>query len=157
MSEPQVMTETLGIFLELMADGHANLMGPALWFLKYFLVFETVYIGFLIAFDRIDIGYAAIKHLLLTGIIVFFIEQWPEWHVILRDSMIWLGMKASGSEKSIVDIFDPSALTLQGIELARPLISWASELSFRGALQNLFTISMCGLAVVIIVFSFVIG
>lgn len=124
-----MMTETLERFTTAISFGYTALAPEALNLLKYFIVFEIFFFGVMVMYTRVTVSHEALKKLLAIGFYIWLIPNMGFVSEQILQTFAHAGIFAGGNVLSANELFDPSAITTKGLDIALPLFSLAGTTS----------------------------
>lgn len=155
MIAPGILTEILQKFESAFAGGFGRLEPSSLHLLYTVMGIDIVFFGlFAIAAEGGQIIVKSMRKILMYGVFVLLVTQWPELVQMAVNGFLWAGSTAGGGGGPSVK--DPSAIAAYGFVVSNPMVSSMSamETGTLGTLQHLGQIFMYEIAILVTMCAF---
>ncbi len=126
--------------IEEFIDGaYANVHQPILFTATALMVIGIGLLGIIAAVDPTENLLASgIRKVFVFGFFLYLIDQWQLLTGTIYDSAIWLGLRASGNQLSVMDFQNVSGIARTGINLAQCEFQWMHSLT--GAVDTIINL-----------------
>lgn len=155
MIAPGILTEILQKFESAFAGGFGRLEPSSLHLLYMVMGIDIVFFGlFAIAAEGGQIIVKSMRKVLMYGVFVLLVTQWPDLVQMAVNGFLWAGSTAGGGGGPSVK--DPSAIAAYGFVVSNPMVSSMSamETGTLGTLQHLGQIFMYEIAILVTMCAF---